>query len=82
MLFLGKRLTDKVFYFHENFDYIFQYENNRPGIDNRLPAHMISLKPDYSSIDAAEKSSQPEDWLLHPTGFVFQFDAQKARKPV
>ena len=48
---------------------------------NRLPANITSLKPDYSHINVAEKSDQPEDWLLHPTGYVFQFDAQKAQKP-
>ena len=31
------------------------------------------MKPDCSSINVAEKSNQPEDWLLHPTGYVFQF---------
>ena len=60
---------------------MFQNENNRPGIGNRLPANMIPLKPDCSSIDVAEKSNQPEDWLLNPTGYVFQLDAQKAQKP-
>ena len=42
---------------------------------------MSSLQPDYKFIDVAEKSNQPKDWLLHPTGYVFQFDAQKAQKP-
>ena len=45
----------------------------------RLPGTFSSLKPDCSSINVAEKLVQPEDWLLHPTGFVFQFDAQKAQ---
>ena len=47
----------------------------------RLPATFSSLKPDCSSINVAEKSDQPEDWLLHPIGYVFQFDAQKTQKP-
>ena len=47
----------------------------------RLTATFSSLKPDCSFINVAEKSNQPEDWLLHPTGYVFQFDAQKAQKP-
>ena len=46
----------------------------------RLPATFSSLKPDCSSINVAEKSNQPEDWLLHPIGYVFQFDAQKDQK--
>ena len=49
--------------------------------ETRLPATFSSLKPDCSSINVAEKSDQPKDWLLHPTGYVFQFDAQKAQKP-
>ena len=73
MPFLRKRLN----LIRENIDDKFQNENNIPGIDNRLPANMISLKPDCSSIDAAVTSNQPRDWLLHPTGYVFQFDAQK-----
>ena len=40
----------------------------------RLPATFSSLKPDCSSINVAEKSDQPEDWLLHPIGYVFQFE--------
>ena len=43
----------------------------------RLPATFSSLKPDYSHISVAENSDKPEDWLLHPIGYVFQFDAQK-----
>ena len=42
---------------------------------------MSSLQPDYKFINVAEKSNQPKDWLLHPTGYVFQFDAQEAKKP-
>lgn len=41
---------------------------------------MSSLKPDFKAIDLAEKSTSPEDWLLHPTGIVFQFDAKKLIK--
>ena len=76
MPFLRKRLN----LIRENIDDKFQNENNIPGIDNRLPANMISLKPDCSSIDAAVTSNQPRDWLLHPTGYVFQFDAQKNQR--
>ena len=36
---------------------------------------MITLKSDCSSIVTAEKSDQPEDWLLHPTGHVFNWEA-------
>ena len=43
----------------------------------KLPATFSSLKPDCSNLNVAEKSNQPEDWLLHPIGYVFQFDAQK-----
>ena len=39
----------------------------------RLAATFPSLKPDCSFINVAEKSNQPEDWLLHPIGYVFQF---------
>ena len=39
----------------------------------RLPATISSLKPDYSHISVAENSDKPEDWLLHPIGYVFQF---------
>ena len=63
-------------HFSENF-HIFQNENNRPGTGNRLPATMSSLQPDYKFINVAEKSNQPEDWRLHHTGYVFQFDARK-----
>ena len=42
---------------------------------------MSYLQPDYKFVDVAEKSNQPEDWLLHPTGYVFQFDAEKGKKP-
>ena len=52
-----------------NFNYIFQNKNIR------LPATISSLEPDCSSINLAEKSNQPKDWLLHPTGCVFQFHA-------
>ena len=63
--------------FYINFDDIFQNENNRPGIGNRFPVNMSSLQPDYKFINVAEKSNQPKDWLLHPTGYVFRFDVQK-----
>ena len=44
-------------------------------------ANITLLKPDYSHSNVAEKSDRPQDWLLHPTGYVFQFDAQKAWEP-
>ena len=54
---------------------MFQNENNK---NNRLPATISSLKPDCSSFKAAEKlTAQPKDWLLYPTGFVFQFKHKK-----
>ena len=77
MPFLRQRLNK----FRKNFDDIFQNENKKPGFGNRLPATLSSIQPDYKFIDVAEKSNQPKDWLLHPTGCVFQFDAQKAQKP-
>ena len=49
-------------------------------IGKRLPANITSLEPDYKFINFAENSNQPEDWLLHPTGYVFQFDAHKKKK--
>ena len=49
------------------------------NVKDRLPANLSSLTPDCSSIAAAEKSSFPKDWLLHPTGLVFQFKANKKR---
>ena len=64
-------------HFRENFDDIFQNENKIPGIGSRLPANISSLRPDYNFINVAEKSNQPKYWLLHSTGYVFQFDAQK-----
>ena len=59
----------------------FTYNDILQTEKTRLPATFSSLTPDCSSIDVAEKSNQPEDWLLHPVGFVFQFDSQKALKP-
>ena len=38
-----------------------------------------AILPDCSSINLAEKSDKPENWILHPSGFVFKFDAQKAQ---
>ena len=35
-----------------------------------------SLRPDCSTINLAETSDQPKDWLLHPTGITFEFDAK------
>ena len=59
----------------------FTYNDILQTEKTRLPATFSSLTPDCSSIDVAEKSNQPQDWLLHPTGYVFQFDAQKTQKP-
>ena len=53
----------------------------RPGGGNRLPASISSLKPDCSSIDKAENSNEHKNWLFHPVGHVFKFDAKKAKKP-
>ena len=53
----------------------FTYNHILQNKKTRLPATFSSLTPDCSSIDVAEKSNQPQDWLFHPTGFVFQFDA-------
>ena len=47
---------------------------------DRLPASITPLEPDYKFINVSEKSDEPEDWLLHPTGYVFQFEAKKAWK--
>ena len=52
----------------------------RPGGGNILPASISSLKPDCSSIDKAENSNEPKNWLFHPVGYVFKFDAKKAKK--
>ena len=51
-------------------DEIFQNKNN-----SRINSLGI-LRPDYSTIDAAELSDEPEDWLFHPTGITFKFDAK------
>ena len=53
----------------------------RPEGRNRLPAGISSLKPDCSSIDNAENSNEPKNWLFYPVGHVFKFDAKKAKKP-
>ena len=45
-------------------------------MNNRLPAGITSLRPDCSTINLAETSDQPENWLLHPTGITFKFEAE------
>ena len=47
---------------------------------NRLPSSARSLRPDCSTINLAETSDQPADWLLHPTGITFKFDAKLIRR--
>ena len=42
----------------------------------RLPSSAHNLRPDCSAIHSAEKSDDPEAWLLHPTGITFKFDAK------
>ena len=49
----------------------------RPGGGTRLPASTFALKPDCSSIDKAENSNEPKNWLFHPVGHVFKFHAKK-----
>ena len=44
--------------------------------ESRLPVAARSLRPDCSTINLAETSDQPKDWLLHPTGITFKFDAK------
>ena len=46
---------------------------------NRLPSSARSLRPDCSTINLAETSDQPADWLLHPTGITFKFDVKLRR---
>ena len=58
----------------------FQTSNKRQEGGNRLPASISSLKPDCSSIDKAKNSKEPKNWLFHPVGHVYKFDAQKATK--
>ena len=55
----------------------FQTAKRRRG-GNRLLASTSALKPDCSSIDKAENSNEPKNWLFHPVGHVFKFDAKKA----
>ena len=56
---------------------MFTFNNISQNENKRLSAINSSLKPDCRSIKVAEKSNQPEDLLLHPVGYVFQFYAQK-----
>ena len=58
----------------------FRAENCYVYIDDerRVEKKLQKKSLECSSINVAEKSNQTEDWLLHPTGYVFQFDAQKA----
>ena len=43
---------------------------------NSLVTSLGSLRPDCSTINLAETSDKPEQWLLHPTGITFKFDAK------
>ena len=51
----------------------------RPGGGSILPASISSLKPDCSSIDKAENSNEPKNWLLHLVGHVYKFDEKKTK---
>ena len=44
---------------------------------NRRVNSLGILRPDCSALDAAEFSDDPQDWLFHPTGITFHFDAKK-----
>ena len=44
--------------------------------EKRMPSNARSLRPDCSTINLAVTSDQPKDWLLHPTGITFKFDAK------
>ena len=45
-----------------------------------MPTSAHSLRPDCSTINLAETSNKPEEWLFHPTGITFKFDAKKFEK--
>ena len=48
--------------------------------ESRLPLTAHSLRPDCSTINLAEKSEKPENWLLHPTGITFKFEVKYFRR--
>ena len=50
--------------------------------ESRLPSRALSLRPDCSAIHSAETSDQPADWLLHPTGITFKFNANLLEDPI
>ena len=60
------------------------YDKNQTFKNNesRLSSALHSMRPDCSTIKLAETSTQPEDWLLHPTGISFKFDVQKVEAKV
>ena len=41
-----------------------------------MPSSAHNLRPDCSAIHSAETSDQPKEWLLHPTGITYEFDAK------
>ena len=45
--------------------------------EHRLPSSAHSLRPDCSTINLAETSEKPEDWLFHPSGISYKFVAKK-----
>ena len=55
--------------------FLFNFDNLK-NEETRLPSSAHFLRPDCSAIHLAETSDQPEDWLLHPTGITFNFDAK------
>ena len=65
-----KRIQKAKILGNENKNRIFQNH------ESRLPVAARSLRPDCSTINLAETSDQPKDWLLHPTGITFKFDAK------
>ena len=50
--------------------------------ENKLPSVVYSLRPDCSTINLAETSDNPQNWLLHPTGISFKFDVKKVEAKV
>ena len=59
--------------FKSNQLYLIIFQNKKNSRVNSLG----TLRPDYSTIDAAKFSDQPQDWLLHPTGITFEFDVKR-----
>ena len=47
---------------------------------SRLPAQYSSLTPDHNYISGPNATSNnPRDWLLYPTGIIFEINAKKLR---